>query len=485
MRYFCNPDQNLAFKEISYECFNLEEGKLCYKNGVLVPNLNFTPYPTFTIDNVKTFIKTNVGFIFMPYKIINNFINLFSSSLINLNDEFEQKTNRDPFENYIALETGTDHFTILKTKYNNININNLSKRKIYFNEFYENITNIISEIHKFTWIIYSIDQFTEDLSKYNYRSIPISCQLISIFYDPDKLINLKNGSLQISNLTFKHFNICKNLLHVCHYGQINDEFINKYSNSTDVILINFINNFKNEINKPEYLPGWEYIKISTNIMLCPIRRGAFEIIKHLGNKLIYENFIMIPIFNIYQPIYDVEYSEIIIDNSSVQKNNKICINCDTPLYDDIYIIFNDPLSNIGKSYCPTCLHCKFDPETHLMSYNGDFLFKIGIDIIARVKYPISVKQVIDQIDIDEIIKDILIQSFKPIYIDSNDDMFYQALYFNFDNKSNKIINNNQKRYLGWNYKIDQFISYAYNKNENTLNYIKSCYIFYYEYIYYK
>lgn len=482
MRYFCNPDITVAIKDIASEAFNLEAGKICFqKNALLEQNTNANAkiYPSFVIDGVCTTIKSNSGFIFVPEYLLDSFVVHFKNMICDLTKLYEQVTGKDHLQGYSTLETNVDHFTILKAKHSLDSTisskfaNESVKRRIYVNDSNDKLDKIIG-LARFTWVIYTIEQFMIDLTKFYSRNIPIECQLVSIIYDPKKLINLKNGELLINNLTFRNFNICKNLLSVCSYGEINSEFLARYSKNNNEILSGYVDSIKKNIIRPEYIPGWEPGELS--IHLCEKRRGAFEIIKHLGNKLIYTD-TYLPIFPITQTIYEVNYQDIIIDNSSEQKDNNICAHCDTPLYNDIYVVFSD--SNIGKAYCCICLHSKFDVNSRRADISGMPLYNSD-NIIARVKYPRTHTQVIEYIESDILVKNIISQSFDPLYIE-NDNSIVKALYLNFQLSNTK--------YIGWNSSISSFISYITNSNNNIhskfsskqdfLEYIKNCYIFYY------
>ena len=477
MKYINNFDFNIAMQDILSEAFNIEAGKVYYKNGKLSPDSK-QKYPSFVINDIKTTLKSNIGCIFVPNEYINNFSMKFKTGIISMSEKFKKQLHFDHLQVYSSLETGTDHFTVLKVK-NNIETTSTSKtksddiikRKICINEF-EKIEKLSLDA-KFTWLIYDHNQFIDDLNNYSYRRIPIICQLVSIFYDPEHILNLTNNQIYVNNLSFKNFRIFKNLLNICTYGEITPDFIDKYKYSNKLDLSNIIEIWKKNIKKPEFLPGWNSFGLS--IILCQHRRAGFEIIRHLGNKYIY-NTKYIPLCNIEHVIYQVDYSDVIIDHSIIAKANNICSHCDTPLYDDIYMIFEDKTSNIGKAYCAICLHSTFDPESHIVKRDGEPLYKKS-DIIARLKYPTKLSEIIDHMEIDDILKNILLSSYNKIYLDY-DEYLNNAMYLNFSS--------NQK-YIGWSDGINNFLLYAYNKPLNNifssvnekLNYIESSYIFNY------
>lgn len=481
MRYFNNSDLTAAMPDILSESFNLEAGKIYYKKNVLITDKPES-YPSFTVDGVKTTIKTNMGFIFLPERIMTDFVKSFKAGICSMGENFKQKMNFDHLQGYSTLETGNDHFTAFKAKHMMEGITTSEyhyenvKRKIYVNEKNAKLEKVIGNA-RFTWVLYSIEQFISDLASYEFRSIPISCQLVGIFYDPAKLLSLKDGSLQISNITFKHFEICKNILYICSYGKITPEFLKKYAENAELKTLLDDIQFCQKI--PEYLPGWTTQAGETSLMLCEKRKGAFEIIKRLGNKNVYGTNTHIPISPINQMVYDIDLKDIVI-------NQDVCFNCETPLYDDIYVIFEDKNSNIGKPVCSICLHSKFDLTSHrFLPVSGDYLYAEN-HVIGRTKYPRTVKQVINMIETDETVKDILLQTFASMYVD----LFHSSIcvmYLNFE--YNKISTQKNVKYLGWNSTVNQFISYvngdSYDSNifskfstrQAAIKYIQSCNVF--------
>ena len=472
-------------KNILSECFNIEAGKVYSQNGKLLSEdeMKKAPgYPTFTIDNIKTNIKSNMGFIFVDQKYIETFRREFENGIIELSQEFKEKMKYDHLQIYSAFETGSEHFTTLKIKhkYDGTDCSkqtSFTKRIIYINNTFDKLDKLVG-VARFLWVIYSIDQFMHDLQNIENRLIPISCQLVSVFYDTEKLINLNDGELKVSNLTFRDFNFCQNILTISSYGEINEAFLIKFAKTEDKTLKTMIEYLNLNLKKPEYLAGWNFQDFP--LIICEKRKAAFEIIRHLGNANIYDSKI-IPINAIDQIIYESAYNDIVIDKSNIQKNNDICINCDTPLYDDIYVVCPNKKSNIGKAVCPICLHSYFIPGTQIVASTGEKLYNSS-DIITRVKYPRTVQQVIESIKVDKIVKHILLSLYQPIQKDTVDRNYITALYLNFKSP-------NQKKYIAWNSAIGHFISYIRNPSNEiytkfpsrniALEYIQSCYVFHY------
>ena len=481
MKYIYNINYSEAIKDITAEGFNLEAGKQYYQNGKLIHNnKKLLPYPTFTIDNISVTIKASMAFIFVPNKIMGVFCKNFKTSIIAASDQFKTMYGFDHLQTYSSLEINSDHFTLLKSKHNiegcltsNPNFEN-SKRRIFVNENNDKLDKIIG-LSRFTWVIYSIEQFMDDLVNWHSRKIPISCQLISIFYDPDKLLNLENGELRISNLTFREFNLCNKLLNVCSYGSLDDHFVDKYKDTEphqNFEIFELMQTINLESDKPEFLAGWYDTDLS--IALCEKRKAGFEIIRQLGDFSIYAGNSTILMEKVNQPIYLVDYQDI--------NTGDRCAKCNTPLHGDIYIICPDKKSNTGIPYCPICLHSSFDSETSKYHPDGILLYTTD-DIIVRTSYPTTTKQIIDSLPIDDVVKDIIYQSYQPLCIES----YYnsKAIYINHANLTS------QKKYIGWNGDINQYISYAYDNSTNHhipanqfLNHLQSCYLFKYNYISY-
>ncbi|HXT82838.1 MAG TPA: hypothetical protein VN704_00570 [Verrucomicrobiae bacterium] len=479
-------------REIISECINLEVGKIVSENGELLEIFDKTlSYPSFTIDNVKTSIKTNMGFIFIPRRLISHFMKNFTNNLNEISAKYKGRTGSDHLQGYSALEIGNDHFTTLKAKHSLDEVSTSKyhgsvKRSIVVNENEERLDKIVG-LARFTWVIYSVEQFIEDISNYHNRKIPIECQLVSIFYDPDKIVDLPNGYLQVGNLTFKHFNICQGVTSICTYGKINQKFLVKYAKASEgqPNLVEYVKSINSNMVRPEFIAEWQPSAYS--IRLCEKRKGAFEIIRHLGNSKLYENIIYIPIYPL-PIVYEVNYEDLTIDNSSKEIKNDLCGKCKTPLYDDIYIVCPKK-SNVGLGYCATCLHSRFNPDSGNLDYLGKPLYNIEIEVIARVKYPRSLSEVITRLNTCSIVKDIIYQSFQNNYIDVNGSV--EVTYLNFSPQMDE----RETKYIACNSSVGHFVNYIgdhfsnihskFPSKSEALKFIKSSCIFHYTKISYK
>jgi hypothetical protein len=488
MKYLNGSVGNEYMKYILDEAFNLESGKVYYEKGKLVGDNKSPAYPTFTLDGIKTIIRPNMGLIFMPYSMIDNFIRPFINGLSGMTEEFVKKFKFDPLQTYSPLETGSDHFTILKVKHSLDTTTSskyaydIFKRRIYHNENGDKLEKVIGN-GRFTWVIYSLEQLIDDISNFLNRKIPIECQLVSIIYDPDNILNYQNNTVQISNVTFKNFKSCKNLLTISAFGEINGEFINKNAESTNPLIKDLVDQYKNYSDRPEYHAGW--YQNSSSIILCEKRRGAFELIRHYGNFSMFLGNMYLPICVVTQAVYEVEYSDIVIDNSPYSKSNHICFNCDTPLYDDIYVIFRNKNVNIGSACCAVCLHSRFNEEKKA-DHTGQYLYN-NQNVLGRTKYPKSVEQLILAIDTDDVVKEILIQSFKNLYAEEYG--LGKLMLLNFPNTSSK------KKFVGWSQVLGLYVNHVndysstiynkFNSKSDAKKYLENAYIFPYLHMTYK
>ena len=455
MRYISDPNPNKALFKISEECFNIEARKQYFRNNELLDSttgIKIPTYPSFIIDDTKVMMGLSFGFIFIPQKIIDTFPVDFRSSMLNISGTFQKKYGFDHLQTYSTLETGNDHFTMLKVK-NNIggtyfteDIYDNCERHIHVNTTCNKIDHPIGHA-RFTWIIYTLEQFMIDLTNYNNRKIPLIAQLMGVFYDPKKYLNLVDGELRISNVTFKDFAACKSILNLCCYGRIDEMFMKKYSDTTNSSILSLLSLINLESKKPEFLPGW--YNLDTTIKICNKRKAGFEIIRHFGNISIYQGFTFVQILPITMQIFVVQYGEVNILNDK-------CGKCDTLLYDDVYLSFSNCNSVVCTAYCPICMHAQFDATTGLYTNaNGTLLYNDSI-VLARTKYPVTAESLINKMDVDIIVKNILsrIQT-DPTY--ESDDCLYKPIF---------IERSKTEKYLGWNGDLFQYVTLMHDNVSN-------------------
>lgn len=460
MKYFNEHDLSSAIGKIVEECFNIEAKKRYMTNGILVDkNTSIPNYPSFVIDNTKVMLSLSMGFIFLPSSIITKFSIMFNEKINVVSNMFKSKYGSDHLQTYSALESGSDHFTLLKSK-NNIEgshlISDLSKIKsckrcIFINNDNASIEKIVGKA-RFIWIIYSFEQLINDLSNYQNRKIPLIAQLSSVMYDPYKVFNLANDTLKISNITHKDFNNTRPVLSLYSNGLITSKEVEDYVEiSIDINNINeirkqtFMLTLKNNIKYPEFLLGWFH---NINIIkVCPIRKMGFELIKYFGDGNVCDNSMYNHIHPILQDIYVVDINDVNIINSATEnKKNDCCYSCGTLLYDNIYLIFNDKTSIDCLAYCPICIHSKFVVVNDM--YNRR-LYNAG-DIIARTIYPVNAVELINKMNIDESIKEIY------RYIQTNNVKLIDGKYI--------VINTPTKKYLGWDCDIYNYYNYILNND---------------------
>lgn len=485
MKYFCDANYESVLTFMLDEAFNLEVGKIVYENNKLLVDINTinnaTNYPSFILDDIKTTLKTNMGFIYVPNVMIEKFINDFKYSITKMDIEFMNTFNYDHLQVYSALETMNDHFTVTKVKHNYdqtmiVSKNNTKlhlRRKIYYNKGGDRLEKIIGE-SRFTWVIYSLEQFMIDIANYDHRKIPITSQLVSILYDPCKLINLQNNTILIKNLTFRNFHICNNILNIFTYGELTKNYIEHFTkpeNMMTTLVLDYLFILRDQMKYPEFLPSW-IGTIQYRILLCEKRKAGFEIIRHLGDRNLYPHtWTYFPINKIENNIYDVSLNDITLYSDHCEK-------CRTPLYDDIYVVFNNKNVTTGTGYCAICLHSWFDELSGVYSYQGIPLYK-STDIIARVKFTRTITEIINMIQVDNIVKNIYLKMYKNSYVEDFSNASSKAFYLDFNpDLIDADISTNNNRYIGWHGTIDSLILYI-NNNKKYKNYIKSAQFFSY------
>lgn len=452
MKYINTSNLKKATEEISYEVFNLIVGSKYFDdNGNVILEKSSSKYPKFKTESGYIYINTSDIFIFTEYDLIDGIYSFLEQNIDKLfNMEIPKKI-------YNALEIN-NRFSILKIVSNLKNVKPVillcnRRCKIPKNN---NIRSVyISDIKNFVYNRKNINKF-------------ISFQLCGIMYDPNKLYNLTNYEIinEIGPHNYTSFNK-SNLL--SSIGNLTTNItINLFMNEINKYLKQFKISIKYAyINKFNYSVSQKFI-LYFYFIYDRYVHGGFEIIKQLGNINIF-GFDFCSYYrntDWYEPLgqpnlYEIAFKDIIIDNNP--KQNDICKQCNTPLYDDIYIIFNSRSSNIGKAYCPICIHKRFHKisnsnekgfDTYFSNESnvvdilsiGEFLYKSD-DIMGRTVYPRKKEEVIDMINIKEI-RDLIKMSY--------------SAYFSDIDRSDIIIGN----YIGISY-TDTFINNINFKERNT------------------
>jgi hypothetical protein len=440
MKIIVETGDSIATK-LAAEMFNIELGKYYFEyNGEIAKKQPY--YPMYHIDGVSTSIKTNRAYLILPANFDEAAIH---DEYKRLKDIYIKMTKKDHLQEYAGLNTHSNHFTKLKA------INKHYVRKIQYDIIY------IDDHVRFTWHILRMDAFLQMIEDYFNSRLSLISQIVTVLYDKNHLYTYNEDTILSSQLSIKDLRVCQNFQNIIYFGDVSRERIDDYKSK---ILPNHISRDLNEIvefynSNPKKgiisLNMWHF-----DLVLCPIRKGSFEIIRHYGNWNIFCNsFLNLPIQIINKPIYEVDFLDVCIDNTF--QRNDVCNNCATPLYDEFYMKFSNNQTCIGVAICAICMHSTFTTTSIGISYSkyGDTLYTKN-DILAKVKHPRSILEIIASLQVDPVVKKILISSFSYIYVEQ----YHQktALYFglieNFD-KSEKLPESDI--FISWN---DSLTDYA-------------------------
>jgi hypothetical protein len=474
MRIFKDDPADTNGKKIGFmskiigEMLNFEVGKEVFRNGVRYRTDKPASYPSFTVDGVRTTISTNYGVIYAPNSLdLPEFAKYLKEEIVAASEDLVRDLKANYEQRYAALETGSDHFTVLKAK-NSSHGTSIAKyvyddiiRRIYVTDGTERLEKIIGA--RFVWIICPLEILIDNVENYISPRLPITSQWFSIVYDKyDMLVHPNNTQLE-DNLTFRDFRACHNVKSITSWGTIPEDFETmdiekwpeKYRDSVKLAQ----ENYKNNKCYPEFVPGFEYS--DWEIRLCPKRQGRLEIIRHLGNFTPYARIYNFPITPLERDVYEVSYHDIRINNSPAESD--VCRFCRTPLYDDVYAVFSNASSNECQVYCPVCMHAKFDADGNYQ-VDGTPLYR-ETDIIGRFKHNRKVDEVIDTITFTtdgEIIKDILKHSFRgELTLDAANNSIYRALIFGYTPNCNP----ESIKYIAWNGPLGKYAQYAHNPSQ--------------------
>lgn len=163
---------------------------------------------------------------------------------------------------------------------------------------------------------------------------------------------------------------------------------------------------------PGFIPGIQGGLTGYRIAYCPKRLGAIEIIRQLGTVAVSGNHIhpdalmSVPIKSLNMNVYDIRYQDVFIDNVSVP--NDLCKQCKTPLYDDIYLTYQNQSDKFAKAYCHVCMHAVFvagqlcNPSVSYVDAASITTLYQGCSVLAKTRYPRSVDKVIDTIESEQV-----------------------------------------------------------------------------------
>jgi hypothetical protein len=498
-------DDQILINRIAGEMFNIEAGKCIYTQGVenLDPKIRNMNYPIYKVSGGKVSIRASYGVLFLPE--INNqtlLIGKLSRRIIEISAKYEADMKQCHLKTHSTLETGSEHFTVVRAKNNLHGTDDLEhdtgsfpQRKFILSPTALNKKNTnIGDGARFIWFIYNIDDLLRSVENYTNPFIEPITQFVGILYDKNNIFTFTDGQLVSEQITFKYTRLGSKYKDILYMGETSPKLIdslkekikeltpppstqtmNEDGTSTVSVSSNISSekqNLERELSslvsiyndnymKPEFVLS-SYLG-SSSLMICPVRRGAFEIIRHLGKWSLYQYAINISFQSMVNTVYEVNFRDIIINNSLRVPNihNDICSHCQTPLYDDIYVVFTNTNSREGVAICPTCMHSTFDykhgTENFQQINDGKILYS-PTEIVARTKYPRTVSSIIDQLQIDKIVKDILNLSFLCVSIEIMQSS--RALYIGI-NENAKVLP--KKYFIAWYGPIYSYISTYANK----------------------
>jgi hypothetical protein len=371
----------------------------------------------FTID-----ISTHYGYIILPDELLQSgeFIEAVYGTLECLCKEYKHAHGKSHFHEREYLESGADHFTCVRAKYP-VCAGTAFSRDVSGNNYERIIVTLKDDVYgrnrelrcKFAWYTTSLSDTLRSLENYFKPDIKNACQLFAIIVDDDLIIppDTECDTYTMTELlNWKNIHVLRNYTDVCRYGVINNELMStifkKISkiNATDL----------NSVEKHKYLelskmyrdykswhktPGFTMSESmgAISLQLCTVRGCAFEIIRQFGNWSIFATNVSKPIHDIHQEIHSVDYENIILTND-------VCSHCNTPLYDDIYVILKDTSTVEADPMCAVCVHSRFKGG---VCYNTGYPVYNDKHILARTKYPRSAEQLIHSMPVDEFTKDVL------------------------------------------------------------------------------
>lgn len=198
-------------EKIAREMINIESGLFYFEPGKNTINEKPTLYPEIERDNIKTTIRSHVGFIYLPTDIdmeefmkgVETYLTDYDSQLGHLNK-------------YMRLERLNGQFTAMKAKNNmqrtmyGINNkpypDNYIKRAIFIN------TSVCLKLYRFHWFVFNHRTLVKNIEQFDRPSFPTTTQFVSILYDKNDYLLASDGQKLESNITFQHFRVFQNLI---------------------------------------------------------------------------------------------------------------------------------------------------------------------------------------------------------------------------------------------------------------------------------
>lgn len=210
MRVFKHSDN--VKEKIAREMINIEAGLLYFEPGKDTINAKPTLYPEVERDNIKTTIRSHVGFIYLPFDVdMEEFMKGVETYLTDYDLQLGHLSK------YMRLERNNGQFTAMKAKNNMTKTtyavvnktgypDNYTKRAIFIG------ANVDMHIYRFHWFVYNTRTMVKNIEQFDRPAFPATTQFVSILYDKFDYLTATDGQKLESNITFQHFKVFQNLI---------------------------------------------------------------------------------------------------------------------------------------------------------------------------------------------------------------------------------------------------------------------------------
>jgi hypothetical protein len=421
MFYINDPDGHVM--RIAQEMLNFETGRKIFDNGMWIDRKVHMNYPIINSPDKKSLvrIKSQYGNLYLPVTE-TNYKNFIRDIKIAINHEVDAHPEiQGLLHAYQSVETGTFGFTNLRAK-NNLRGDvtsdeymSVHKTPGYIRVFMFSAGGLYNDISpqmrfgKFIWRIIP----TGDLHDHIFSGGTLSMEeqigiLLSITYDPKKVLVWSNGTIWNDDLELEHFTSFARFSDITCYGSIRsidtDKIPAKLRDTAKAVQYNY----EQESKLPGYVPGWH--RYTGSIQYNNMHKSAYEIRRWLSPKFseLFASGMGIQWQGVkkWRPrdaLYEVNFEDVDLVNS------ENCELCGVPLYDDFYCLFTNKSTNTCYGYCPMCIHAgwwtftnqetgeRLPSTTSIYTFTYYIQDEIGAEVIARTKHPRTVMEVIDMI----------------------------------------------------------------------------------------
>jgi hypothetical protein len=480
-----HEDEDCLIAHIAGEMFNIETGKYWYNQGKKVEESERKPYPAYKSGYVTASIRASYGVLVLPnMNYSSRFLQCIADKLEELSEEHEQRQGFHHLQSYAALETSNDHFNVTRvkntlkgTKFDADAI--LSYQRIFSRQFATlDARSRQIGMNRFTWFIFDMDSLIYSIENYPKPTIDSILQLVMIVYDKKGIFKFSNNEFVSHKLSWKDIHITRNFRDVLYLGEVSAKLMTELeargrkllvenptvptpgivnplpSPSPGAVLgrefLDLVKEYVEHHRRPEFILSSHLSCVA--LILCPIRRAGFEIIRHLGNWEIYQHSSMvnIPLHRITNQIFEDDFRNLSIHNPQPGK----CALCNTPLYEDIYVKLDASTTQEGLAYCSICMHATFTINEGKFRHDsqGRCLYT-SQDTIIRTRYPVKVVNILLELPVDDLVRDILRACFAKVYWEPLESG--SALYLGLNEHDSKLP---ETYYLAWDGTISNYIS---------------------------